>query len=302
MVSELVSAAGLKYNSQKTAQLMAFKDDQHPVGIQLFGEDPETLADAARVVQDSGADFVDLNFGCPVPKVVKKGAGAAALRDLVQLQRLLRTVRQALQIPLTIKVRTGWDEASRNAHEVVAVAADEGITWVAIHGRTRAQGYSGASDWDYIRYVKEVSRIPVLGNGDITCPSLARRRLLESRCDGVLIGRGCLKDPWIFKDSLELLRGGSVDETAVRDLVPVMQLLSEHLEQGCPDRIVQIQMKKFAAWYSAGLPESTQFRKQLFTSTEPSELKSNIFDYFQKWSTQRRIDTSSEPFLMGGHG
>jgi nifR3 family TIM-barrel protein len=303
VVTELVSAAGLKYNSAKTAQLMSFRADQHPVGVQLFGEDPVVLAEAARLVQDTGADFVDLNFGCPVAKVVKKGAGAAALRDLVQLKYLLRTVRAAIEIPLTIKIRTGWDDPSRNAHDVVKVAADEGVLWVAIHGRTRAQGYSGSADWDYIRYVKESSRIAVLGNGDVTSAQMAQSRLLESGCDGVLIGRGCLKDPWIFSDALALHNGKASEESVVeRDYIPVMTLLAEHLAQSCTERILQIQMKKFAAWYSAGLPESTQFRKQLFTATEAAELRTTIFDYFQKWSNTQRLDTSHEPFLMGGHG
>ena len=204
VVSELVSAHGIEYKSPRTAQLMEFEDVQRPVGIQLFGETPEVLASGARVVEESGADFVDLNFGCPVPKVVKKGAGSAILKDLPQVEKVFRAVRGGTSLPVTVKIRTGWDEPTRNAEKVAEIAYNEGLTWVAIHGRTRAAGYSGLADWDYIAEVKARSKIPIIGNGDIGSAQTAVRRLRESGCDGVMIGRGCLKNPWIFQEALEL--------------------------------------------------------------------------------------------------
>src|SRR5262245_15684821 len=206
VVSELVSATGLKYSSEKTLKLMEFDEVQHPVGIQLFGEELDHLSEAAKKVEQLGADFVDLNFGCPVPKVVKKGAGAACLRDPARLAEILRTVKSAITIPLTIKIRTGWDEGSRNALEIANIAYNEGVHWVAIHGRTRAQAYTGFADWDFISEVKEKAKLPILGNGDIQSAAQANSRLQQSGCDGVLIGRGCLKNPWIFEESLRLFQ------------------------------------------------------------------------------------------------
>lgn len=206
VITELVSAHGIEYKSTKTTALMGFEDVQRPVGIQLFGETPEILASAAKVVEEAGADFVDLNFGCPVPKVVKKGAGSAILKDLPAVERVFRTVKAATKLPLTVKIRTGWDESSRNAEKVAELAYNEGLTWVAIHGRTRAAGYSGQADWDYIASVKAKSKIAIIGNGDIHSAPSALQSLRESGCDGVMIGRGCLKNPWIFSEALELYR------------------------------------------------------------------------------------------------
>lgn len=297
VVTELVSATGLRFQSQRTRKLMEFDSTQHPIGVQLFGEDLDSLAFAAAEVEQVGADFVDLNFGCPVPKVVKKGAGAAVLKDLASLKDILRVVKKAVTIPVTIKIRTGWDQESRNAHEVVQVAADEGITWVAIHGRTRAQGYSGRADWEYIASVKKVSPIPVLGNGDIASAEQAKKRLEESGCDGVLIGRGCLKNPWIFREALGLTKFGEK-----KDFSPVLESLITHLDRSCEDRITQLQIKKFASWFSAGYPESSQFRRELFQAKTRSDVIGIVESYFGRVSNFTPADTSHEAFLMGGHG
>jgi nifR3 family TIM-barrel protein len=224
VVTELVSADGIEHRSQKTLQLMRFEELQRPVGIQLFGDDPEMLGRAAKLVEEMGADFVDLNFGCPVPKVTKRGAGSATLRDLTQVTAVFRAVKGATKLPVTVKIRTGWDEGSRNSVEVCKIAHDEGLTWVAIHGRTRAQGYSGDADWDYISDVKAKSQIPILGNGDIHTARQAVDRLRSSGCDGVLIGRGCLKNPWIFQQSMALLRQSSPGAKAPAVAAPLLGL------------------------------------------------------------------------------
>ncbi len=294
VVTELVSATGLKFSSEKTRKLMEFDESQHPVGIQIFGEDLDSLDYAARVVEQMGADFVDLNFGCPVPKVVKRGAGAALLRDLKALQQVLRVVKSAVSIPVTIKVRTGWDEASRNAEQVAQVAADEGITWMAIHGRTRAQGYSGQADWDYIGRVVQESPIPIIGNGDLTSATKAQQALSKSGCLGVMIGRGCLKNPWIFRQAM-----GKDQE---KDFKLLLERLFYHLERRYEDRLVFLQVKKFAAWYSAGYPDSAKFRRQLFELKDKDQLKAEVFEFFALMQRLPQTDTSHEPFLMGGHG
>ncbi len=301
VVTELVSATGLRYSSERTKKLMEFAPDQHPVGVQIFGESLEDLDYAAKYVEQMGADFVDLNFGCPVPKVVKKGGGAAILKDPLRLRLVLRTVKAAVRIPVTIKVRTGWDADSRNSVEVAQIAADEGILWMAIHGRTRAQAYTGQADWDYIRHVKEHSPLPILGNGDLTSAKLAVERLHESGCDGVLIGRGALKNPWIFLQALELLQGTqSVQKTP--DFSFVFNRMQFHLEQFFDARVASLQLKKLAAWYSHGFPGSSQFRRSIFQSASPSEVLQTVTEFFSALSPDLQQDTSHEPFLMGGHG
>lgn len=300
VVSELVSATGLKYSSEKTRKLMEFDASQHPVGIQLFGENLDHLTEASQIVEQTGADFVDLNFGCPVPKVVNKGAGSACLKDLVRLRDVIRAAKKGISIPLTIKVRTGWDQNSRNTFEVVQVAADEGVSWVAIHGRTRAAAYSGLADWDYIREVKANARLPIIGNGDIHTASRAIERLRESGCDAVMIGRGCLKNPWIFMEAQARRSGISVPERPA--VVTLLNRLHEHLADYYPERLVIIQLRKFALWYSAGFPRASFFRKSLFQTQDRQSTLNAIDDYFGELSTVLQEDTSHEPFLMGGHG
>jgi tRNA-dihydrouridine synthase B len=342
VITELVSAHGIEYKSHRTAQLMGFEEIQRPVGIQLFGETPEVLASGARVVEEAGADFVDLNFGCPVPKVVKKGAGSAILKDLPQVERVFRAVKSATKLPVTVKIRTGWDENSRNAEKVAELAYNEGLTWVAIHGRTRAAGYSGLSDWDYITEVKIRSKIPIIGNGDINSAAAAVRRLRESGCDGVMIGRGCLKNPWIFREALDLwasegadradsavnsdveLRDGPARENANRfsgavaieafqgrtayekDFIGLFQKLRSAFEKATAhdpnQKITMLQIKKFASWYSSGYPGASNFRKAIFQTQSVDQAMELTMGFFNELKAISPADTSHEDFLMGGHG
>ncbi|HVK60047.1 MAG TPA: tRNA dihydrouridine synthase DusB [Bdellovibrionales bacterium] len=303
VITELVSAHGIEYKSPKTLQLMKFEEVQRPVGIQLFGETPEVLAEAAKVVADAGADFVDLNFGCPVPKVVKKGAGSAILKDLDQVERVFRTVKAATPLPLTVKIRTGWDENSRNAAKVAEIAYNEGLTWVAIHGRTRSAGYSGLADWDFISEVKAKSRIPIIGNGDISSAETAVRRLRETGCDGVMIGRGCLKNPWIFREARELwAQGQSAPKARDRDFIKLFHRFHSEFTASTDERITALQIKKFASWYSSGYPGASNFRKAIFQTQSLSETMGMTLNYFTELQPAMQADTSSEAFLMGGHG
>ena len=302
VISELVSAVGILYRSPKTLQLMAYEPVQRPVGIQLFGETPEALAQAAKVVEEQGADFVDLNFGCPVPKVVKKGGGSAILKELPKVEAVFKAVRAATQLPVTVKIRTGWDEKMRNAVEVANIAYNEGVTWVAIHGRTRAQGYSGLADWDFIAEVKAKSKIPVLGNGDIVSASQAVRRLKETGVDGIMIGRGCLKNPWIFAEANQLLRSGAMDMAPRRDFVQMFQTLQEGIAARSDERITLLQVRKFASWFASGYPGASRFRKAIFSAQSVDETMSQTLEYFAGLREIMQADTSQEAFLMGGHG
>ena len=300
VISELVSAKGLFYKSKKTRNLIKFDSTQKPVGIQLFGENPNDLAMAAKQVEGLGADFVDLNFGCPVPKVVKKGAGSAVLKDLKQLALILRYVKSAIAIPLTIKIRTGWNESSRNSFKVAYIAQEEGVTWVAIHGRTRSAGYSGLADWDYIADVQSKMTIPILGNGDIRSGQQAVDHLRSSGCTGVMIGRGCLKNPWIFRQAMAEFK--EQPNLVEKDFLWALERLRTHLLAHTSRRIALLQLKKFSSWFSAGYPGSAQFRRDLFSSYSPEEIGDRITEYFHKVQHLVQSDTSQEPFLMGGHG
>lgn len=293
VISELVSSEGLVRGGAKTRELMAFCDEERPVGIQIFGSDTQRLIEAARIVQEEGADFVDINFGCPVKKVVCDGAGAAWLREPQKMGEMLSAVKASLRIPLTIKVRTGWDETSRNVAEVVRVAADAGVAWVAIHGRTRAQGYSGSADWDLIRHVAHRSTIPVIGNGDLVKSDQAIGRLGDGYSHAVMIGRGALKNPWIFQEA----KGIEPD-------YDFLSLIERHFDLALELKgrtRAFLSLKKFLAWYAAGFSGASIFRASIFQTKDVEQLRQLAIDYFGRFNHQRVVN-DDQPFLMGGHG
>jgi tRNA-dihydrouridine synthase B len=302
VVTELISATGIEYKSERTMSLMSYDESQRPIGIQLFGEDPDIMARAAQVAENHGADFVDINFGCPVPKVVKKGAGSAMMKDLPLMQKVLSSMVKSVKIPVTIKIRTGWEQNSRNALEVCNLAYNEGITWVAIHGRTRAAGYAGEADWDFITDVKAKTKIPVLGNGDILTPQKAVSRLKQSGCDGVLIGRGALKNPLIFADALSLWKGQPLRDDLKRNYSGIFNDLAETIMAHSSATITNIQLKKFASWFSTGYPGASAFRKAIFQLKDNDEVLSYALQFFGSIADIEQEDTSHEDFLMGGHG
>ena len=304
VTTELISAKSLEIGNERSHKLMSFTKDQKPVGIQLFGEELSALATASQIVEQAGADFIDLNFGCPVQKIVKKGAGSAVLKDLCFLQKILSTVKKAVSIPVSIKVRTGWDQHSRNTHEIAKIAYNEGIIWLTIHGRTRAQAYSGQADWAYITAVKKQSPIPIIGNGDLTHSDRILQLKKESLCDGMMIGRGCLKNPWIFR---EVRRGDSKENTktafsAPRSYMEVLNRLKYHLENFYDERMFLLQYKKFSTWYSSGYPGSAHFRQTVFQTRDKPEVLALVQDYFSQIDFQAKKDTVYEPSLMQGHG
>lgn len=203
VISEFVSAHGILGKSPRSERYLAFHEDERPVGIQLFGGDSDVLAMAAKKIEDRGVDFVDINLGCPVPKVTRKGGGSAWLCQPLELGKMLKTVKAAIQVPLTIKIRSGWDAQSINYAEILHIAKEEGVHWVAIHARTRTQGYAGHADWSLLREATQKNILPIIGNGDIVSGPLAAARLEESGNHAVMIGRGALKNPWIFAEAVE---------------------------------------------------------------------------------------------------
>ena len=301
-VSELVSANGMAYGGKKTLELLRFEEEERPIGLQIFGEDAERMVTAAQVIEKLGADFVDLNLGCPVPKVVKKGGGAAMCRDVPALYKTLSTIVKSVKIPVTIKIRSGWDEGSRNGLEVARAAADAGVAWVAIHGRTRAQGYSGEADWNDIGAIKAKSSIPVIGNGDIGTAEVAVARLRNYGVDAVMIGRGVLRNPFIFEQSVDLFEGRPVKQSSVEDYLELLQRLNVLFHEYFPPRGAMLHARKFLAWFSAGFPGCHEFRRRVFTLTDDTLLWEEARHFFAESARHRDLRFMSQPFLMGGHG
>lgn len=302
VVSELVSATGLRYESQKTKDLLRFHEEERVVGLQIFGEATEDLVKACQYVEELGADFVDLNLGCPVPKVVKKGAGSAMCRDPISLGKTLKAMVDGCRIPVTIKIRTGWDSESRNALDVVKAAADAGVKWVAIHGRTRAQGYSGEADWDFIGGIKAKSPIPIIGNGDISTAEQAVARVRTYGVDAVLIGRGALRNPFIFEQAYALWEGREPTLPSAESYVQIMNEQQALLHEVYNPRAAMIHARKFLAWYSSGFPGSSEFRSKVFHIPEPEALWDEARAFFERSTRMRDMKFLNEPFLMGGHG
>ncbi len=283
-------------------ELLKFHEEERTVGLQIFGEDTDNLVKACQFVEKLGADFVDLNMGCPVPKVVGKGAGSAMCKNPAQLAVTLKRMVESVKIPVTIKIRTGWDAQSRNASEIVQVAADAGVRWVAIHGRTRAQGYSGEADWEFIGNVKAKSSLPIIGNGDLITPELAVERLRTYGLDAVMIGRGALKNPFIFDQAAKLWRGETYEKPTVAAYLDLLDQQKVLLEESFNPRGALLHSRKFLAWYSAGFPGSSAFRKQVFTLEDSDALWGTAREFFQKNTQIRDLSELNQPFLMGGHG
>ncbi len=302
VISELVSANGIEYASHRTLELLKFTEEERKVGLQIFGEDEENLVRACQVVEKMGADFVDLNLGCPVPKVVKKGAGAAMCRNPSELGKILASMVKSVKIPVTIKIRTGWDATLRNANEIVKVASDAGVAWVAIHGRTRAQGYSGDADWDFIGDVKAKSALPIIGNGDVVTPEQAVKRYKTYGVDAVMIGRGALRNPFLFEQSFDLFEGRTPQAITADRLIGLLDTQKLYLAESFEGRASMIHARKFLAWYSSGYPGSAEFRRKVFTIPDGEVLWDETRNFFRTAFEQRDMSFLSEPFLMGGHG
>lgn len=299
VTSELISSHGILHQCEKTLKLAQFHEIERPVGIQIFGEDLAVMIQSAQKMEELSPDFIDINLGCPVPKVVKKGAGSALLRDPIHLGKLLSQLKKQMKLPLTIKIRTGWDEDSLTLHEVIQAATDAGVTYVAIHGRTRAQKYEGEANWNLIAEAKARATIPIIGNGDIVTAEMAIRRLQESGCDGVMIGRGALANPWIFQEITQLEKTGSKAEVE-HNYLKLLHQMRQLLESFYEERYCGILLKKFASWYSHGHPHSSHFRHHIFNLKEYTDIWNFAIDFFSKIDLNENF--TPELFLKSGHG
>ena len=278
IMTEFTSAEGLTRKSARTLRYLYFDEDEHPIAGQIFGSDPQVMASAAALIEDLGFDQADINLGCPVKKVVKCG-GSGLLRDLPHLQRLLRAVRAAVRIPLTIKIRSGWDENSVVAVDVAQMAEAIGIDAIAVHPRTRMQGYAGSADWKIIRDVKQAVRIPVIGNGDVRKPEDAVRMVEETGCDGVMIGRAASSNPWIFRQIADYLSTGYYREPTESDRYRLLSGYFLSLRNAeMPDAIGK--MKQFATLFTHGVPNGSELRQQVHRAHTVSEILDCVDAFF----------------------
>lgn len=280
LYTEMVSTKGLIYGGEKTAELIDITEDQHPVNVQVFGNNPSEFGKIVETIQKKGADFIDINMGCPAPKITKNCEGAALLKDFKNAKAIVTEVVKNASIPVTLKIRKGWDESSIVAIEYAQMAESEGISAIAVHGRTREQFYSGIADWDIIKDIKAKVKIPVIGNGDVFSPEDAKKLLEYTKCDGVMIGRGAMGNPWLFRRSYKLLKNNYLEPEPTPDQKIDLAIyhLKEHIKYK-GEYLGLRQMRKHLAWYLKGLPNATNVRDAINTIESMDEVERVLIDY-----------------------
>ncbi len=266
--TEMVSAKAIYYNNKNTEGLLEIHPEEGPVSLQLFGSDPQIIADMAKRIEERPFSVLDFNMGCPVPKVVNNGEGSALMKNPALVREILSALVKAVKKPVTVKIRKGFDEGHCNGVEIAKIAEDCGVAAIAVHGRTREQYYSGHADWDIIRQVKAAVRIPVIGNGDVDSPRAAKEMLQQTGCDGVMIGRAAQGNPWIFRDTVSFLENGTVPEPPDSRMKKQMVLEHAELQIRLKGEYTAVrEMRRHLAWYTAGMPHSARFR-QMINSVE----------------------------------
>jgi tRNA-dihydrouridine synthase B len=292
--SEEMDAAALLTGHPHADAIAAYYPAERPLAMQLLGKDPDLLARAAERCQLLGADIVDLNMGCPMPKITGKGKGAALMRDVPAASRILRALRKAVRVPLTVKIRGGWDDEHLNAVEVAQMAEAEGVDAITVHPRTRSQRFTGRAPWTIIRDVVEAVSVPVTGNGDVGSMAEARRMAAETGCASVMIGRGALGSPWIFDEAFEALSSEGRRSYKARTIARHVALIRGHFRE----KYALIQMKKHLAWYTEGLGHATECRARIFQTRSPEE----TWEVFQSYWARPHADTPRAPSGLDARG
>lgn len=271
---EMVSAKAILYKNRNTQALLAIDEREHPVSLQLFGSDPDIISEIAKQIEELPFDILDLNMGCPVPKIVKNGEGSALMKNPKLVGEIVRKTSRAIKKPLTVKIRKGFDDSCMNAVEIAKIIEDAGGAAVAVHGRTREQYYSGRADWDIIRQVKEAVSIPVIGNGDVKNPQDAARLKEETGCDGVMIGRAVQGNPWIFKEMISYEQTGILPERPSLKEIKETMLRHAKLQMEYKGEYLGIrEMRKHVAWYTTGFPGAAKLRDEINRVNSYQELE-----------------------------
>ena len=261
---EMVSAKAIQYNNRNTKALLEIHPEERPVSLQLFGSEPDVISEIAKKIEELPFAILDINMGCPVPKIVKNGEGSALMKNSKLVYEIVSKTVKAIKKPVTVKIRKGFDDTCINAVEIAKVIEDAGASAVAVHGRTREQYYSGKADWDIIRQVKEAVSIPVIGNGDVISGESAIAMQEQTGCDGIMIGRGAQGNPWIFSDLLEYERTGKMPERPSMDALKAMMLRHARLQIEYKGDYLGIrEMRKHVSWYTTGLPNSSKLRARI---------------------------------------
>jgi len=268
LTNEELDARALLQGSARTVEMTRFLPEERPIAMQLLGSDPDVLAEAARRLEAAGADAIDLNMGCPVAKIVSKGQGAALMRDPLGAAVILRTMRKAISVRFTVKIRGGWDDEHLNAVEVAQMAEAEGVDAITVHPRTRSQRFTGKAPWTIIKDVVEAVRIPVTGNGDVRSMAEARQMVAATGCVSVMIGRGALGSPWIFDEAFDALSPEDQRAYKARIIARHCELIRTHYRE----KYALIQMKKHLAWYTEGLGHAARCRAEIFQTRTPDEV------------------------------
>ncbi len=273
---EMVSAKAIYYNNKNTQELLEIGDTGVPVSLQLFGRDPKIMSEMAKRIEDRPFSVLDINMGCPVPKVVNNGEGSALMKEPELVGEIVESIVKAIQKPVTVKIRKGFDEAHCNAAEIARIAQESGAAAVAVHARTREQYYAGKADWECIRQVKETVHIPVIGNGDVTGYESSEAMQKMTGCDGVMIGRACRGNPWIFKEMSVCAAGGTYEPPSMEEVRQMIIRHGELLIANKGEYIGMREMRKHAAWYTAGFPHSSHLRGRMNEMETMNQLKELI--------------------------